>query len=394
MALQIRRGTNAERLAITPAEGELIYTTDSKRVYVGDGTTAGGTDLAYGIQNVLADTSPELGGNLDLNGFSILGTGSINIDGTITATGNINLGDGSEDNIAVGGQISSALIPNSDSVYDLGSSALKWREGHFNGLTVNGEVRASAFNGNIIGDDSTLVFDSATNTITADSIVATGSFSAPVFDGELTGSVFADDSTIMLDAINQSLHVPTLQGDKRLFSFGSRAQLELTFDDMVNLDQSYAEIIFSGRTFQGVEGQGAKIVGGKYGIFVQTDFNTGSPGTFTEANTGTINSTGIGYGTYFPQAELDIRGDGLFTGTVEAAAFKGTIAADDSSIIINGVDGSITAPTFVQFGSLTSGERDALAAANGMVIYNTTNNKFEGYQNGGWINLDDGLAAS
>ena len=49
---------------------------------------------------------------------------------------------------------------------------------------------------------------------------------------------------------------------------------------------------------------------------------------------------------------------------------------------------------YTQFGSLTSTQRDALTAANGMVIYNTTNNKFEGYQNGGWINLDDGLAAS
>ena len=42
MALQIRRGTNAERLTIIPLQGELIYTTDTKRVYVGDGLTAGG----------------------------------------------------------------------------------------------------------------------------------------------------------------------------------------------------------------------------------------------------------------------------------------------------------------------------------------------------------------
>jgi hypothetical protein len=42
---------------------------------------------------------------------------------------------------------------------------------------------------------------------------------------------------------------------------------------------------------------------------------------------------------------------------------------------------------FVQFGSLTTAERDALAAANGMVIYNTTDNKFQGYENGAWANL-------
>lgn len=48
MAFKIRRGTNAERLTITPAQGELIFTTDTKRLFVGDGTTQGGvavTDL-------------------------------------------------------------------------------------------------------------------------------------------------------------------------------------------------------------------------------------------------------------------------------------------------------------------------------------------------------------
>ena len=31
--------------------------------------------------------------------------------------------------------------------------------------------------------------------------------------------------------------------------------------------------------------------------------------------------------------------------------------------------------------------RDALTPANGMVIYNTTDNKFQGYENGAWANL-------
>lgn len=42
MALKLRRGTNAGRTAITPAEGEPIYTTDTKQLYIGDGSTAGG----------------------------------------------------------------------------------------------------------------------------------------------------------------------------------------------------------------------------------------------------------------------------------------------------------------------------------------------------------------
>ena len=42
MALQLRRGLDAARTAITPAEGEILYATDTKKVWVGDGTTAGG----------------------------------------------------------------------------------------------------------------------------------------------------------------------------------------------------------------------------------------------------------------------------------------------------------------------------------------------------------------
>ena len=42
MPLQFRRGTNAERLTITPAVGEPIWTTNTNLLYVGDGTTVGG----------------------------------------------------------------------------------------------------------------------------------------------------------------------------------------------------------------------------------------------------------------------------------------------------------------------------------------------------------------
>ena len=42
MPLQIRRGTTAQRLAITPLAGELIYDTTTGQLFVGNGTTLGG----------------------------------------------------------------------------------------------------------------------------------------------------------------------------------------------------------------------------------------------------------------------------------------------------------------------------------------------------------------
>jgi len=41
----------------------------------------------------------------------------------------------------------------------------------------------------------------------------------------------------------------------------------------------------------------------------------------------------------------------------------------------------------VQVASMTTTERNALTAANGMNIYNTTDNKFQGYENGSWANF-------
>jgi len=37
--------------------------------------------------------------------------------------------------------------------------------------------------------------------------------------------------------------------------------------------------------------------------------------------------------------------------------------------------------------SFTTEERDALDASNGMIIYNLTLNKIQGYENGSWTNL-------
>jgi hypothetical protein len=104
MALQLRRGTSGTRTGIVPAAGELIYTTDTKLVYVGDGSTAGGTAVSSGgLTDIVNDTTPQLGGNLDVNGRSIVsasngniviapnGTGTIVLDGNITKTGELNI---------------------------------------------------------------------------------------------------------------------------------------------------------------------------------------------------------------------------------------------------------------------------------------------------------------
>ena len=48
MPLQFRRGTNAQRLTITPSAGEPIWTTNTNLLYVGDGVTPGGIAITGG----------------------------------------------------------------------------------------------------------------------------------------------------------------------------------------------------------------------------------------------------------------------------------------------------------------------------------------------------------
>lgn len=90
----------------TAASGEVLSWNGSDYAWIANGSGSGITEL-------LSDTTPQLGGNLDLNGNDITGTGNININGDITSTSagtptltsstNINLqaGTGATDRVEV-----------------------------------------------------------------------------------------------------------------------------------------------------------------------------------------------------------------------------------------------------------------------------------------------------
>lgn len=52
--LRVKRGLESNRSSQTPLEGEFIYTTDEKKVYIGDGTTSGGVPITAvgGVQAI------------------------------------------------------------------------------------------------------------------------------------------------------------------------------------------------------------------------------------------------------------------------------------------------------------------------------------------------------
>lgn len=86
MALRLRQGLAADRTSITPASGELIYTTDTKLVYVGDGSTAGG--------NVISGSG---GGGNSYSISSETATGGVNLrlTGSDSSVDNVKFAEGS-----------------------------------------------------------------------------------------------------------------------------------------------------------------------------------------------------------------------------------------------------------------------------------------------------------
>ncbi len=193
MALRIRRGTDLQRSGVVLESGEIAWTTDARQLWVGDGLQQGGypvvgsnvagyglsynatshklevagltaddianginnkffsTELAQdaaatlftnpaashsniefqyddnlgvvnatvtldgiGIVNVVDDTSPSLGGNLDLNSRDITGTGNIDITGNIENTGSLTV----TGNVSLTGNIDNgSIIVSNDEIY-------------------------------------------------------------------------------------------------------------------------------------------------------------------------------------------------------------------------------------------------------------------------------------
>jgi hypothetical protein len=90
MAMQIRRGTNAERQLMIPLQGELIFTTDTKKLYVGDGITLGGVV----VDAVGGGGEPDGNTTYTISAETVSGGADLRLSGSDSSVDNVKLAAG------------------------------------------------------------------------------------------------------------------------------------------------------------------------------------------------------------------------------------------------------------------------------------------------------------
>ncbi len=180
-----------------------------------------------GIAAVVDDTTPQLGGNLDLNGNTIEGTGNLNIsNGTIKLDGSHPEGS---NNTAMGGDAGNALTTGSGSNTLIGSRAGISITTAVNNVAIgrnsldanvtsgNNVAVGSSSGSNATGADNTFVGDAAGGSVTTGSNLTVIGRNAQASSATATNEITLGNTSVT------SLRIPGLQS-------GASANDVLTFD--------------------------------------------------------------------------------------------------------------------------------------------------------------------
>ena len=115
--------------------------------------------------------------------------GDSSLTGDVSIGGNINIGDADTDSLTIAADLTSNLVPNDDSTFNIGSTAKNWKIGHIEqvsstNITASSDISSS---GNIFGTN--LLADSASFSTRVTNLKAdSGSFSTRVTRNEGSGS--------------------------------------------------------------------------------------------------------------------------------------------------------------------------------------------------------------
>ena len=355
MSLRIRRGTDAQRTGVTFLEGELIYTTDTKKLYVGDGTTTGGVaiDSTTGSINQLADVNIagiQIGQILQWDGSQFVAGEDDGDKESVTGADSTILVDATNSSINLDGTVKGHIIPDQSETYNLGSASARFNDLFLSGTTINlGGATISATGGEIsMSQPLNVEVKSSGNVDTNDNEITNTAAGGQITVAPVAGKKFIVTDTVGgqsfgVDTGTKSVDITNGYGLK-LATFGSAEYTALSgteqagqivFDNPTKTLKIYngtgwVQVSGSGGGAGLVEGQtydiniNGDIVGDDSTLLIDTASKNLSliSGAFSGVMTaGTINATTINGDVY-----------GSITGD---AHIQGSITAEDSSVFFN-----------------------------------------------------------
>ena len=207
--------------------------------------------------------------------------------------------------------------------------------------------------------------------------------------GDIKGSVFADDSTTLVDAVNGKIV--------------GNVESQITTTRSINLEKINAsdpEPQLSLKSETNTGGFGTSILRvwnnhtGTYGQEITFNRSNGTYAAPTAVQSGDFSGSitirahdGSDYTTIGAMHVVTDRIGGTddIDSEINFLTRNGAYASTYGTMLKLGKGATVSG--FVQFGSYTTTERNALTPANGMVIYNTTVSKFQAYENSAWIDI-------
>jgi hypothetical protein len=146
-----------------------------------NGTTASATEVNQNFTDLINGLS---------DGTKDLSISALTVAGTASLNGAVNIGNATSDDIAVNGYITTALIPKADDSYDLGTAALAWQDGYFDGAVYTDTIsELTAANGVTI--DETKLKDGGVILKTGSEISDAGGKYVKIKGGDGSGAVAA-----------------------------------------------------------------------------------------------------------------------------------------------------------------------------------------------------------
>ena len=391
MALKIRRGTEAQRSGVTFAAGEIVWTTNGHKLYVGDGVTPGGIDVAAqlgGVGVAYNQTTGKLDLNLGAANTDTLLEGSNHLYFTanraVAAAGN---------SLVAGNGFNTGITFSYDDVNHRitavvtggGGTTLPSQTGNagkFLSTDGAGTLNWSAVATSVNGDPSPMLGGNLN--LNSHNITGTGNINITGFvtaSGAITssGSIAGPNVTITTNTITSSLGYLGLDRSDNPLVVGSAVTPNTLW---INSARNFG--MYSGIT-DGTNTSGLTIKMARGTLASPLTTNAGDPIVFIEgmAHNGTAYSNVGAFGTFTSQTWNGTPGTGgQIPGSFGAIVLD---IAGASHIMEFNDKGVLSAPVF-KAGSYPTGSLPSNPEA-GWIVFDSTTSQFKGWNGTIWAVL-------